>query len=84
MAPKTDRSETLQAHQQDEPLILPAPPVWWGGGARTVLVRKGSLRRAKNRRALAPSAPFWPHEDATGGSGGMSEESGDSRRARAA
>jgi hypothetical protein len=37
-----------------------------------VLARKGSLRRAKNRRALARCAPFWQDEDATGGSGGMS------------
>jgi len=28
--------------------------------ARTVLAGKGSLRRAKPRRALAGSAPFWP------------------------
>jgi len=27
--------------------------------ARTVLAGKGSLRRAKNRRALAACAPFW-------------------------
>jgi hypothetical protein len=38
--------------------------------ARTVLARKGSLRRAKNRRALAGCAPFRPNRNATGGSGG--------------
>jgi len=38
--------------------------------ARTVLAGKGSLRRAKNRRALAGCAPFWRSVIATGGSGG--------------
>jgi hypothetical protein len=43
-------------------------------GARTVLAGKGSLRRAKNRRALARSAPFWRAGGATGGSGGNTIE----------
>ena len=34
------------------------PPVEWRGDARTVLAGKGSLRRAKIRRALACCAPF--------------------------
>jgi hypothetical protein len=38
--------------------------------ARTVLAGKGSLRRAKTRRALAGCAPFRPETDTTGGSGG--------------
>jgi hypothetical protein len=36
-----------------------------------VLARKGSLRRAENRRALARCAPFWLTNAATGGSGGI-------------
>jgi hypothetical protein len=36
-----------------------------------VLARKGSLRRAKNGRALAHCAPFRRIKNATGGSGGM-------------
>jgi hypothetical protein len=40
--------------------IPPDPPVEAPvADARTVLARKGSLRRAKGRRALARSAPFW-------------------------
>jgi hypothetical protein len=39
--------------------------------ARTVLARKGSLRRAKSGRALAHCAPFRRFKNATGGSGGM-------------
>ncbi len=35
------------------------------------LARKGSLRRAKNGRALAHCAPFRRIKNATGGSGGM-------------
>ena len=38
--------------------------------ARTVLAVKGSLRRAKQRRALDCCAPFRPDVIATGGSGG--------------
>jgi hypothetical protein len=53
------KESLLKAHQQDgvaHPPELPvARPV---GDARTVLARKGSLRRAKSRRALAPCAPF--------------------------
>jgi hypothetical protein len=37
---------------------------------RTVLASKGSLRRAKNRRALAFCAPFCRFYLATGGSAG--------------
>jgi len=40
------------------------------GSARTVLAGKGSLRRAKSRRALAGCAPFCRPIIATGGSGG--------------
>jgi len=49
---------------------LRRPSQWSSVGARTVLAGKGSLRRAKNRRALARSAPFWRAGGATGGSGG--------------
>jgi hypothetical protein len=35
-----------------------------------VLAGKGSLRRAKTRRALAGCAPFRREADTTGGSGG--------------
>src|SRR5262245_3398040 len=34
--------------------------------ARPVLAGKGPLRRAKNRRALACSAPFWPDGNCDG------------------
>jgi hypothetical protein len=51
-------STRLQAHQQDRD---PAkPPVGSLVDARTVLAVKGSLRRAKLRRALDGSAPFRP------------------------
>jgi hypothetical protein len=43
--------------------------------ARTVLARKGSLRRAKSRRALAHRAPFRRINRATGGSGGWAKGS---------
>ena len=36
--------------------------------------RKSSPRRARNRRALARSAPFWRAGGATGGSGGNTIE----------
>jgi len=42
-----------------------------GANRRTVLARKGPLRRGF-RRALAGSAPFCQDGRATGGSGGMS------------
>ncbi len=49
---------TLKAHQRER---VPAkPPVEAGVDARTVLAVKGSLRRAKLRRALDGSAPFRP------------------------
>jgi hypothetical protein len=35
-------------------------------GARTVLAGKGPLRHAKQRRALACSAPFWPNDGSDG------------------
>jgi hypothetical protein len=46
----------LKAHQQER---VPATPLVVAHvSARTVLAGKGSLRRAKSRRALARSAPF--------------------------
>ena len=42
------------------------PPVEAAGDARTVLDVKGSLRRAKQRRALDVSAPFRPDGDRDG------------------
>ena len=48
----------LKAHQQEH---VPAkPPVERLANARTVLAVKGSLRRAKLRRALDGCAPFRP------------------------
>jgi hypothetical protein len=41
-------------------MIPPNPPVAAVVSARTVLARQGSLRRAKNGRALARCAPFRP------------------------
>ena len=50
------QTQTLKTHQRER---VPAPPpVDWSWGARTVLAVKGSLRRAKRRRALDGSAPF--------------------------
>ena len=58
----------LQAHHRE---CVPAkPPVETVVGARTVLVVKGPLRRAKHRRALDVCAPFRRRGIATGGSGG--------------
>src|SRR3954453_20236898 len=55
---------TLQAHQRER---VPAPPpVEAAVDARTVLAVKGSLRRAKPRRALDDSAPFRPKDDCDG------------------
>lgn len=49
---------TLKAHQRER---VPAKaPVEAGVDARTALAVKGSLRRAKPRRALDGSAPFRP------------------------
>jgi len=53
----------------------PEPPVECVLSARTVLTVKGSLRRAKQRRALDCSAPFRPTSFATGGSGGNTKRS---------
>ena len=57
-------STQLRAHQQER---VPAkPPVEAAVDARTVLNVKGSLRRAKHRRALDVSAPFRPDGDCDG------------------
>jgi len=48
----------LKAHQRDH--VPPTPPVETLLCARTVLALKGSLRRAKLRRALDGCAPFRP------------------------
>ena|ERR1035438_7942308 len=48
----------LQAHQREH--VPATPPVDFVLGARTVLAVKGSLRRAKHRRALDGCAPFRP------------------------
>jgi len=50
-------------------------PVECVPSARTVLTVKGSLRRAKQRRALDCCAPFRPTSFATGGSGGNTKRS---------
>ena len=66
------KANPLKAHQQD---VLTHPACAARhllGNDRTVLVRKGSLRRAKTRRALALCARFCQDGSATGGSGGMS------------
>jgi hypothetical protein len=56
--PCCPKQNTLKAHQRER---VPAPPpVDWSWGARTVLAVKGSLRRAKQRRALDYCAPFRP------------------------
>ena len=57
-------STRLQAHQRER---VPAkPPVEAAVDARTVLAVKGSLRRAKHRRALDVSAPFRPNDNRDG------------------
>ena len=51
--------------------VFPPTPARRGwDDARAVLAVKGSLRRAKLRRALDGSAPLRPDQIATGGSGG--------------
>ena len=56
--PCCPKQNTLKAHQRER---VPAPPpVDWSWGGRTVLAVKGSLRRAKQRRALDYCAPFRP------------------------
>ena len=50
----------LKAHQRDH--VPPTPPVETFLCARTVLAFKGSLRRAKLRRALDRCAPFRPSD----------------------
>jgi hypothetical protein len=57
-------STQLQAHQQER--VPATPPVADPLGARTVLAVKGSLRRAKNRRALDCCAPFRPDGNCDG------------------
>jgi len=58
------RSEpTSRNHDDRVPVRRPSPN---GADARTVLAGKGPLRRAKNRRALARSAPFWPERNRDG------------------
>ena len=57
-------STQLQAHQQER--VPATPPVVDPLGARTVLAVKGSLRRAKNRRALDCCAPFRPDRNCDG------------------
>ncbi|HWB87572.1 MAG TPA: hypothetical protein VG675_25745 [Bryobacteraceae bacterium] len=52
-----------------------APPIGNRGNAGTVLTVKGSLRRAKKRRALDRSAPFRQQYPAMGGSGGNTRRS---------
>ena len=55
---------TLKAHQRER---VPAkPPVAAVVDARTVLAVKGSLRRAKHRRALDVCAPFRRDDDCDG------------------
>ena len=57
-------STRLRAHQRER---VPAkPPVEVAVDARTVLVVKGSLRRAKLRRALDDCAPFRPKRNRDG------------------
>jgi hypothetical protein len=58
----------LKAHQREP--VPATPPVDNLLSARTVLAVKGSLRRARKRRALDYCAPFRPDSIATGGSGG--------------
>lgn len=52
------RQPTSGTHHREPFRLAPAtPPVQWFG-RRTVLGGKSPLRRAKQRRALASSAPF--------------------------
>ena len=63
VGPAVPNRNPLKAHQRER---VPAPPpVNVSVDARTVLAVKGSLRRAKNGRALDCSAPFRPdrHRD---------------------
>src|SRR4051812_48143074 len=55
---------TLKAHQRER--VPTKPPVEAEVYARTVLAVKGSLRRAKQRRALDSSAPFRLDGDCDG------------------
>ena len=57
----------------------PEPPVESVPFTRTVLTVKGSLRRAKHRRALDCCAPFRPLGLATGGSGGNTQRSANTK-----
>jgi hypothetical protein len=62
--PCCPNQDPLEAHQRER---VPAPPpVDWRSGAGTVLAVKGSLRRAKQRRALDRCAPFRPDRSRDG------------------
>lgn len=70
----------LQAHQRER--VPFGPPIDFVPDARTVLAGKGSLRRARHRRALACSAPFRPDYFAMGGSGGNTQAPSDYSKRR--
>ena len=60
IGPAVPNKTRSKAHQRER---VPAPPpVDVSVDARTVLAIKGSLRRAKNGRALARCAPLWTGE----------------------
>jgi hypothetical protein len=62
--PHSSLKHGSETHQQER---VPAkPPVEVCVNARTVLADKGSLRRAKSRRALVGSAPFRPKQPRDG------------------
>jgi len=71
--PCCPKQNKLKAHQQER--VRTGAPVECVPSARTVLTVKGSLRRAKQRRALDCCAPFRPTSFATGGSGGNTKPS---------
>jgi len=71
--PCCPKQNKLKAHQQER--VPTGAPVECVPSARTVLTVKGSLRRAKQRRALDCCAPFRPTSFATGGSGGNTKRS---------
>ena len=62
--PCCPKQNPRQAHQRER---VPAPPpVDWRWGAGTVHAVQGSLRRAKQRRALDRCAPFRPDRSRDG------------------
>ena len=71
--PCCPKQNKFKAHQQER--VRTGAPVECVPSARTVLTVKGSLRRAKQRRALDCCAPFRPTSFATGGSGGNTKRS---------